>query len=393
VKTLHWSRARTDRPERRKSVVFITSDYAPGTGGIASQTRLHALELLRNGWTVDVLTRRRSSDVARLETLDGVTVRRLGKSGFSRSGRAREIVAAWYLLVRQYRRVAVVQIVMDADYVVAPFFAGLGRRTCLMWAAEGDAELKLNRLLGRIRRIMLRPCSQVVLTAQMQRELASVAHVESAPIIPVPVDTTYFTPANEELHNTRKRELGISAEYVIVFTGHLIESKGVDKLLDAFSMMVQDGVDAHLLLVGGDYGRPDSLVDRLRSTTNERLLTGRVTFVGPVRDVRPYLQAADTFCLPSLREGMSNSILEAMASGLPCVAPVSAAGLELLADGAGIVPDSNSAEDLFAALMTLARSEETRHALSNVALERATSRHNVADIILAYEAVWAADHA
>src|SRR5664280_2399563 len=384
------SRSRTDRRECRKSILLITSDYEPGTGGIASQTRLHALELLRSGWIVDVLTRRRSPDVARFEILDGVAVRRIGKPGFSRAGRARELIAAWLTMVRRYRRVAVVQIVMDADYVVAAFLAGLGHRTCLMWAAEGDAELKLSGLLGRIRRIVLHPCAQVVLTAEMQRELASVANVEGAPIIPVPVDTTYFTPASAELRNARKLELGIRAEHVIVFTGHLIESKRVDNLLDAFCMMVHDGIDAHLLLVGGDSGRPDSLVDRLRSMTTERLPAGRVTFAGPVRDVRPYLQAADTFCLPSSREGMSNSILEAMACGLACVAPVSAAGLELLGDGAGIVPHSNSAEDLFAALMTLARNEPTRQALGKVALERARSGHNVAEIILAYQAVWAA---
>jgi glycosyltransferase involved in cell wall biosynthesis len=222
----------------------------------------------------------------------------------------------------------------------------------------------------------------------MQRELASVTDAQRAPIIPVPVDTEHFTPASKQLRDARRLEFGISNEHVIVYTGHLIESKGVDRLLDAFCMMVQSGVDAHLLLVGGDNGRPDSVADRLRSTAAERLPVGRVTFVGPVRDVRPYLEASDVFCLPSSREGMSNSILEAMACGLACVAPESAAGLGLLGNGAGIVPPSNSAEDLFAALMTLAHSEQTRRTLSDVALARARSDHNVAKIILAYQSVW-----
>jgi glycosyltransferase involved in cell wall biosynthesis len=104
--------------------------------------------------------------------------------------------------------------------------------------------------------------------------------------------------------------------------------------------------------------------------------------------VAPYLKAADIFCLPSWREGMPNAILEAMATGLACVAPESAGGTDLLNDGAGVIPASNSAEDLRAAIEPLLRDPERRRALGRAARQRAESRHSVSAVIDAYDRVW-----
>ena len=59
------------------------------------------------------------------------------------------------------------------------------------------------------------------------------------------------------------------------------------------------------------------------------------------------------FVLPSDREGLSNSLLEAMACGLPCVAPASAAGDQVLDPSSGVVPPSNDPRDLADALARL----------------------------------------
>ena len=134
--------------------------------------------------------------------------------------------------------------------------------------------------------------------------------------------------------------------------------------MSAFRAMVDEGEDVHLLLLGSGDGRPESLEEKLRRDSETFNLTERITFAGAVQDVAPYLHAADLFCLPSWREGMPNSILEAMASGLVCIAPISAGALDLLEDGAGVIPVSNAAEDLVAAITPLLHDKQRRRSLS-----------------------------
>jgi glycosyltransferase involved in cell wall biosynthesis len=122
------------------------------------------------------------------------------------------------------------------------------------------------------------------------------------------------------------------------------------------------------------------LVDYVRSRSLER----SVTFTGVVDDVETYLHASDIFCLPSEREGMSNSLVEAMACGLACVAPASAGGDDLLADGAGLVPASNAANDLAASLTSLIADRELRLRLGRAAAARVQA-HSLSAVIDAYE--------
>jgi glycosyltransferase involved in cell wall biosynthesis len=85
---------------------------------------------------------------------------------------------------------------------------------------------------------------------------------------------------------------------------------------------------------------------------------------------------------------MPNSLLEAMACGLPCVAPASASGDEVLDAETGIVPPSNEPADLAAALARLAADPALRAELGRVARER-VRRYDVEPVADAYDRVFA----
>ena len=89
--------------------------------------------------------------------------------------------------------------------------------------------------------------------------------------------------------------------------------KGHSYLLEALALLKNSGQDTSLLLVGDGFLEPE-----IRETVRRHQLD--VVFSGSTSNVRPLLQSADIFVLPSLEEGFSNALLEAMAVGLPIVA-------------------------------------------------------------------------
>lgn len=367
-----------------KKVVFVVTDYFPSTGGPYTTARAIARELLARGWSVNVSTRRLSRKWRRTDELDGVKIQRVGWPGYGRLAKLADLLGTWRSLVGMRRQTTVVHAFMDPDYAIAATAAGLGRRTVLKWATLGDPALYLGpRPIRALKVRVLRVCLHVALTSAMADELRQCGiHVDA--VIPTPMDDTRFRPASPSQRAAERARFGITADVTIVFTGHLEPRKGIDHLLHAFGSLVEQGASVHLLIVGGNHGHAPDLGPGLREYVRARSLGHRVTFAGVVADVVPYLHASDIFCLPSTREGMSNSLVEAMACGLACIAPASAGGDDLLTEGAGVVPASNSEADLVAALTPLVVDHQLRTRLGRAAVARVQS-HKLSEVVDAYE--------
>lgn len=101
----------------------------------------------------------------------------------------------------------------------------------------------------------------------------------------------------------------------LVAVGRLDKIKGFDRLILAFRGVVARHPGATLRLVGEGYDRP-----RLEALIREQRLEASVTLVGHSDDVAGELRSADLFVLPSLYEGMPNTLVEALDAGLRVVA-------------------------------------------------------------------------
>jgi len=373
--------------KRSPAIVFLVFDYFPSRGGTTTQTRLHAIEFLRRGWDVTVLTRR-VPDRLGSERLEGIQVRRIALPGRGRLAKWVDVLASWLWLLRRRRSFSAVSVIMDADLALAARAAGLGSSTVLTWVTRGDATRRLGGRIGRIRRRLLGNCKQVVLSPRMETELRELG-IPDVAVIPVPVDTTRFHPPTGIERSQAVRELHLRGGATVLFVGHLQERKGVDLLIRAFGLVLDAGQDANLVLVGGPIENADhGYMELLKGIIHERELGDRVVFAGPKDDVAPYMFAADVFCLPSHREGMPNVLLEAMACGLACVAPASAGGDELLFGSVGVIPPSNSPVDLAHALIPLLADPDDRRALGTSAAARVRSDHQPDRIVDSYEALW-----
>jgi sugar transferase (PEP-CTERM/EpsH1 system associated) len=128
------------------------------------------------------------------------------------------------------------------------------------------------------------------------------------------VDTERFAPCRES-RIAMRGELGLPQDsFVVGSVGRLVPIKDQQTLLRAAAMLAESGIDVRVLLVGS--GPEREKLQRVASNS----LDGRVSFAGDSDRIPEMLNAMDAFVLPSLGEGMSNTLLEAMACGLPVIA-------------------------------------------------------------------------
>lgn len=133
------------------------------------------------------------------------------------------------------------------------------------------------------------------------------------------VDLDHFRPA------LRDRDAGPP---VIGCTARLHRKNDHARLLQAFARLSTRCPEARLLLVGR--GPEES---RLRALADALGVSPRVHFLGEQPDVAPYLAQMDLYVQTSVAEGMPNSVLEAMAAGLPVVATAAGGSPEVVLDG------------------------------------------------------------
>jgi glycosyltransferase involved in cell wall biosynthesis len=169
--------------------------------------------------------------------------------------------------------------------------------------------------------------------------------------LPYPHDPEPFERAS-----TGRRTRGSS--FNVLYVGRLVETKAVDRLLEAVRSIWVAGLKEVKLLVAGDGPERANLMSRAKK---EGLGT-IVHFVGtvPSDDVPEIMRESDAVVLPSHREPWGVVINEALSAGKPVVAPrwVGAAG-DILVDGqTGLITAGNSAQELADALTKLARNRD-----------------------------------
>jgi glycosyltransferase involved in cell wall biosynthesis len=136
----------------------------------------------------------------------------------------------------------------------------------------------------------------------------------------------------------------------IASVGRVTEAKGADVLLDAFSIVARRHPEAKLTYFGDG-----ELIPRLTSRAAERGLGQRVSFAGYVPSRSEIFGSIDICVQPSRRESMSNSVIEAMARGIPCVVADVGGMRETIVDGESgfVVPreDAPACADAICRLM------------------------------------------
>lgn len=200
----------------------------------------------------------------------------------------------------------------------------------------------------------------------------------------VPTDRIRIIPNGIELPATPRdpsvlrRELQLSDdEFLIGFAGRLAPQKRLADLIWGFQLLRQVHNHVRLILIGEGPER-----NRLQEIARHFGCLDRVTFTGHRTDAYKLIGGLDVFCLASEFEGMSNSLMEAMSAGVPCVVSSIDANRELVEhEKTGLTFPLGRCPELAKAMIRLIENPALANSLGNAGRDWIKSHHSVEQLV------------
>lgn len=302
---------------------------AKGGGGAESQVRTLALALRARGHAVTVLTPMlKAGPQHAVEEVEGIPVRRIGYPRIPAIGslvlwarlvgyllRNRNHFDAWHVHIAHYLGAIACVIGKWLGIPVIVKFSG-------QWELDSG-------LLARDARWPMRLAKRCLIHARVYQ---AISRRIAGEIVArgLPTDRTATLPNAVDLSRFQPRT-GVHAQdlpFTAVYVGRLQCHKGLDTLVAAWAQAFPGRRDVRLELVGRGADEP-----ALRAQAHAAGVGDHIHFLGHRNDVENVLAHADVSVLPSLIEGLSNSLLESMASGLPVIASRVSGSEDLIVTG------------------------------------------------------------
>ncbi|MFZ2236767.1 MAG: glycosyltransferase [Dokdonella sp.] len=300
-----------------------------GGGGAESQVRTLALALRARGHEVTVLTPMLESGPQRtVDDVEGIPVRRISYPRIPAVGslilwtrlagflfRNRNNFDAWHVHIAHYLGAIACVIGRWLGIPVIVKFSGQWELDSGLLARDASWPMRIAKG-GLAKARVYQAISRRIAGEIVARGLPT----DRTATVPNAVDVSRFQPRA----GARDPALPFTAVYV----GRLQCHKGLDTLVAAWAQAFRGRDDVRLELVG--QGEDETA---LREQADAAGVANQIEFLGHRSDVENVLAAADVAVLPSLIEGLSNSLLEFMASGLPVIASRVSGSEDLIVTG------------------------------------------------------------
>jgi glycosyltransferase involved in cell wall biosynthesis len=270
----------------------------------------------------------------------------------------------------------------------------LGKPTILKVAmSESDLAFhRQGRIRGRVNRALVSRFDRFIATTPAIVDEFAERGIDASRVhlLPNGVDTDVFAPLPPEGRAALRRSLGLPDGPLVTYVGIINSRKNIDGILRIWRAVCAKQPSAHLALVGPKPADTDPFFAELLTFVNGANLAGRVTFTGFKEPVVPYLQAAETFLFPSRREGMANSVLEAMACGVPALVSSTAGVASAVRHGENGCAFDVDDEPAFAdALVDVLGNERLREQLGAEARRTVLTSFSLAGTAAAYRDLYA----
>jgi glycosyltransferase involved in cell wall biosynthesis len=345
------------------------------------------------GWRVDAVANGATRDPGLLEAFDHVYELPLSRSlrdvrGLERSRRAlQEILETTPDIVHVHTPIAgfLTRLVVRRR--------PLDRRPAVAYTAHGfhfhegghpatnAAFLTAERVAGR--------WTDRLVVINDEDETAAIRHriVPRRRLVRMPgigLDTRMYSPSTVAPDGPARvrRQLGIASDVpIFAVVGELNRNKRQQDAIAALVSMRHPG--AHLVLAGGGRERPV-----LESQARGLGVEDRVHFLGVIPDVRPIVHAATALILPSKREGLARSVMEALSLEVPVIASTARGNRELVGTDSGLLFDTGDVRGLADAMDRLIDHPDERRAMGRRGRERMVERYDLNVLIRMHEALY-----
>lgn len=315
---------------RLRVLMVLESRFpSPYGGGAESQVRTLGRALRAQGHGVTVITPRFvDGDTRGVARHAGLAVCRLAYPSWRGIGAFVLYLRLALLLWSRRARYDVIHVHIAHKMGAIASWLGraLGLRVVVKFSGWWEVEHGVLRAGGgpvaRAARAMLRRASAYqAISTRLARALVERGFVPSRiHCVPNAVDIARFRPRPPVTRDTRALRA--------VFVGRLVVEKGVDGLLRAWAAAFGPAGTHQLVLVGNGHLR-----DSLARQAEELGIASQIVFAGHAENVEAYLAEADFGVLPSHIEGLSNTLLEFMACGLPVLASRVSGSEDFVDDG------------------------------------------------------------
>lgn len=379
----------TPRPAR---ILMYTAYFDPEYSGAALQALTLARVLRQRGHHVEFVTNRWPG-LAKHGEVQGFAVRRVEPGRWRKH---REFRLWFYLACYVWRRRHDFDILHShgAYYscaIIGPLAKVAGLKSLVKASLANDDLLDLSRpVVGSLHRQMLhRIDAYVAISLDLVREFHD-GGLEATKIhyLPNGVDTERFRPCPRDQRASLRAKLGLPLDKpVMLYVGVLDRRKNIQWLAEQWT--AHRAFDSNgLLLAVGPQSREDrdgTLRGHLRALAQSH--PGQFALHEFSSDIVPYYQCVDALILPSLKEGLPNVVLEAMACGLPCVAARASGSRELIVEGeTGYTYAHGNAEEMAQAVRRCLSPLGVQ--LGEMARQVAETRYSIQVIADRYEALY-----
>lgn len=353
--------------EQSLRVLMISPQFRPIVGGYERAAERLSAAIAEKGGIVTVLAERRESSWPVEESVSGFQIRRLWCLHRRYLHTLSTLLSfGAYLLVHgrkfhvwhahQYGHLAALAVAMGSL---------LGRPVVLKItssAAMGIANSLGNGMFGHLVAFFHRRVAAcVALSAETRQEALDFGiPAEKIHLIPGGVDGAQFRPATSDERKAARNRLNLTCERLVLFVGRLSTEKNPQALVRAWGEIDPAARMNTKLAMVGDGPDEKSVHDLAKRVSNSIIFPGRRA------DVDDWYRAADVYVISSELEGLSNTMIEAMATGLPVVS-TAVSGSSILAEPppAGLLVEIGDTAELSRSLESLLRDEMLRLFLGN----------------------------
>jgi glycosyltransferase involved in cell wall biosynthesis len=334
---------------------MVNQSYLPRLGGAEKQLSAVCVSLRKRGYDPVVITRR-YKDMAGFEIVDGTPVYRIF------APQPKPVAALFFIVCGFIKILKLKPDLIHAYELLSPTDLAISARNwlnvplvvkVLRGGWMGDIYKLHHRRSGktRINRLKKHVDAFITISREISEELIDEGiDKQRCRYIPNGVDISVYTPPDLLKKKEIREKLRLPRGFLLLYCGRLAPEKGLDWLISVWKQFIP-GKNATLILAGS--GEEE---EKLKNLAGENVI-----FTGFINDPLLYYHAADAFVLPSSTEGLSNSMLEAMACGLPVIAANVGAAPEVITNGqTGLLVGPENSQELLDTLIFLYQNPELR---------------------------------